>query len=119
MKVSVETIASSKSGGLICKIDLKGTLDNNNIQEFDFIINALIEGGMKKIILDIDDLQYIDSTGIGAFIRITKRLRQLNGEVAITRYTSQILNIVKPIKMENFIKFFPNIKEGINYLESL
>jgi anti-sigma B factor antagonist len=119
MKVSVETIASAKSGVLMCKIDLKGTLDNNNIHEFDYIINALIEGGIKKMILDIDDLQYIDSTGIGAFIRITKRLRQMNGEVAITRYTSQILNILKPIKMENFIKFFPNVKEGISYLESL
>lgn len=119
MKCNIEIIPSSKDKTYICKIDLRGTVDSNNIQNFDYLINSLIEGGVRKMILDIEDLQYIDSTGIGAFIRITKKLRGLKGEMVITRYNSHILNIIKPIKMEQFVKFFPNVQEGITFLETL
>lgn len=122
MRLILDTImpsAASKDNKMIMKIDLKGSLDNNNTQEFDFVMTTLINGGAKKIILDIDGLQYLDSTGIGSIIGFTKKLRKKNGEVVITRYTSQILTILKPINMEKFIQFFPTVEEGVSYLKSI
>jgi anti-anti-sigma factor len=121
MKVSLETIAPSVAGKdkrIIVKFDLKGTLDNNNSAEFENITSILITGGVRKLLLDIDDLQYIDSTGIGALISLTKKLRKENGQVAIARYTAQILTILRPINIEKFIQFFPTINEGVDYLRS-
>ena len=122
MKFSIETImpsAASKNKKAIIRVDIKGSLDNNNSHEFEFIMNTLINGGVRKILLDIDDLQYLDSTGIGVLITITKKLRKENGEIAITRYTGQVLTILKPINMEKFIQFFPSVEEGISFLQSL
>ncbi|MBN2038679.1 MAG: STAS domain-containing protein [Spirochaetes bacterium] len=122
MKFNIETIVPGggrKDSNIIVKIDLKGSLDNNITPEFDYILNTLITGGVKKIILDIDGLQYLDSTGIGSIIGITKKIRKENGDIAITRYTSQILTIVRPINMEKFVQFFSTVDEGIAYLRSV
>jgi anti-sigma B factor antagonist len=122
MKFSVETkipAASSKDKSIILKIDIKGSLDANTCQEFNFIINTIINGGAKKIILDIDGLQYIDSTGIGSLITVAKKIRKENGDLAVTRYTSQIMAILKPINIGKFIEFFPTIEDGYNYLNTV
>jgi anti-sigma B factor antagonist len=120
MKVNTEILmnsADNKDNKAIIKVDIKGSFDNNNTFKLEFFIYALINGGIKKILFDIEDLQYIDSTGIGSLIAIAKRLRKEKGEIAITRYTAQIMTILRPINMEKFIQFFPTIEEGINYLK--
>lgn len=122
MKLNTEILMHSmanKDNNAIIRIDIRGTLDNNNTFELEFFIYSLINGGVKKIIIDIEDLQYMDSTGIGSLIAIAKRLRKEKGEIAITRYTAQIMTILRPINMEKFIQFFPTIEEGINYLKSI
>ncbi len=122
MRIGLETIMPSGAGKdriIIIKLDLKGSIDNNNSAEFDYLISTLINGGVKRIIIDINDLQYIDSTGIGLLILLTKKLRKENGQIAITRFTAQILTILKPINIEKFIEFFPTVEEGINYLKSI
>lgn len=122
MKLYIESImpsAASKDKKVIIKIDLKGSIDNNNTPEFEYIISTLINGGVKKIVLDIDELQYLDSTGIAALITATKKIRKEKGEIIITRYTAQMLTIFKPINLEKFIQFFPTAEEGINYFQTL
>jgi anti-sigma B factor antagonist len=122
MKFNTEVLmpsALSRDTKAIVKIDLKGSLDNNNTFEFEFFVYSLINGGVRKIIIDINDLQYIDSTGIGSLISITKSLRKENGKIAITRYTAQIMTILRPINMEKFIQFYPTVEEGITYLKSV
>jgi anti-sigma B factor antagonist len=122
MKINTEIYMPStvsKNNKAIIRVDLKGSLDNNNTFEFEFFIYALISGGVKKIVIDIDDLQYLDSTGIGSLIAITKKIRKESGEIAITRYTAQVMTILRPINMEKFIQFFPTIEEGISYLKSV
>jgi anti-sigma B factor antagonist len=121
MKLNSEVLMPSGTGRdnkAIVRVDLKGSLDNNNTFEFEFFIYSLINGGVRKIIIDINDLQYIDSTGIGCLIAIAKKIRKDHGEVAVTRYTAQVMTILRPINMEKFIQFFPTIEEGIGYLRS-
>ncbi len=122
MKFSTEIITPSDTGKdtrAIVKVDIKGSLDNNNTFEFEFFINSLINGGVRKIAVDINELQYIDSSGIGCLIATTKKIRKEHGEMAVTRYTAQIMTILRPINIEKFIQFFPTIEEGLNYLKSI
>ncbi|MBN2402379.1 MAG: STAS domain-containing protein [Spirochaetes bacterium] len=115
-EINIQASATKDKG--IIRVELKGSLDNNNSFEFEFFVYTLISGGLKKLLIDIDDLQYLDSTGIGSLIAIAKKIRKENGETAITRYTAQIMTILRPINMEKFIQFFPTIEEGISYLKS-
>ncbi len=121
MKLAIETIkpvSSSNNNDVICRIDLKDNLDFKNAEEFKFIVFALINGGIKKILLDINDLDEIDSMGIGAFIVIKKTLQNKNGELSVTRCNEKILALLKPTKIKDLIHFFTNIEDGVNYLKS-
>ena len=121
MKLKIETIqppSGSSSNDPICLINVEDNLILKNAMDFKYIMSAMTTGGVKKILLDINDLREIDSMGIGSFITIKKTLKNQDGEIAIARCSDQIMALLKPIRIENLIRFFDSVEEGINYLKS-
>ena len=55
-----------KKDGELLFVDLQGDLDINSNKEFKEKVNSV--QGVKKIIVNCENLSYIDSTGLGAFI---------------------------------------------------
>ncbi|MFC1670809.1 STAS domain-containing protein [Spirochaetota bacterium] len=98
---------------------LKQKLNSFNINEFDLITDLFINGGLRKIILDMEELQFIDSPAIGTIINTTKKIRKLKGDIIVTRYSSNILKIVEPVKLNKFIKFFPTLEAGLTHLKTM
>ncbi len=118
MNISIETIRPSdisEKKEIIHKLEPRGSLDSENSRDFESAISDLIKKGAKKIIVDLDDLLVIDSMGIGTLIGIAKKLKKTDGELIITRCKDQILTLLKPINIENLIKVFKNLEDGINY----
>ena len=121
MKLDVEIINPSviqEIDKVVCKLYLKGSLDSNNVYKLDYILNSLIEGGVNRIVLDVEKLQYMDSTAIAAIIQLVKKIRSKKGDAVFTRCNKKILKIIGPVNLESFIKFFSTGEEGISFLET-
>lgn len=120
MKLDIEIVkpdpASTDPGSYICRISLFNELDRKQDNDFEFLVTSLVNNGIRKILFDMENLRYVDSSGIGKIINITKLIRKLNGNVTITRCSPQITEILVLIKLENFIKIFPSVEEGLNFL---
>lgn len=121
MKIDIEIIKPDEYPlnihHCIYKMIFFNKLDHQNSNNLDIILNTFIQGGVKKILLDFSNIQYIDSTGIGCIIQTAKTLRKLKGEVTITKCSSHIMEIFKLVRLEKFIKLFNSIEEGINFLK--
>ena len=63
-------------------VDLQGDLDINSNQAFKDKVNSV--KGIKNIVVNSDNLSYIDSTGLGAFVSIYKNLKE-NGEKLVIK----------------------------------
>ncbi len=121
MRFNLEIIKPSKAsvdpGTFICKISLINRLDQENCNEFEFMMITLIKGSLKKLLIDIDELRYIDSSGIGKIIHITKNIRAMQGNMAISRCSANIQETFKLVQIEKFIKIFNSNEEAVNYLK--
>ena len=71
-----------KKDGELLFVDLQGDLDINSNKEFKEKVTSV--QGVKKIILNCENLSYIDSTGLGAFVSIYKNLKE-NGEKLVIK----------------------------------
>ena len=71
-----------KKDGELLFVDLQGDLDINSNKEFKEKVNSV--QGIKKIIVNCENLSYIDSTGLGAFVSIYKNLKE-NGEKLVVK----------------------------------
>lgn len=72
-------------------VDLQGDLDINSNKEFKEKINSV--QGVKKIIVNCENLSYIDSTGLGAFISIYKHIKEKGEKLVITGLKPHIKKI--------------------------
>lgn len=63
-------------------VDLQGDLDISSNKELKEKVNCV--EGVKKIIVNCENLSYVDSTGLGAFISIYKHIKE-KGEGLVIR----------------------------------
>lgn len=63
-------------------VDLQGDLDISSNKELKEKVNSV--EGIKKIIINCENLSYVDSTGLGAFISIYKHIKE-KGEGLVIR----------------------------------
>jgi anti-anti-sigma factor len=77
--------------------------------------NAFIDGGARKILIDMEGLDFIDSSGIGAIVSIAKRIRSMKGDIALIRIPPRIDQIFKPVNLLRFVSAFGSLDEAINF----
>ena len=80
-----------KKDGELLFVDLQGDLDINSNKEFKENVNSV--QGVKKITVNCENLSYIDSTGLGAFISIYKHIKEKGEKLVITGLKPHIKKI--------------------------
>ena len=80
-----------KKDGELLFVDLQGDLDINSNKEFKEKVNSV--QGVKKIIVNCENLSYIDSTGLGAFISIYKNIKEKGEKLVVTGLKPHIKKI--------------------------
>jgi anti-sigma B factor antagonist len=82
---------------------LNGYLDTYNSPEFQSHVNALINSGIQNIIFNCNGLNYISSTGIGAFTAFLKQMKQKKGDMSLFGLQKKVLDV---FQLLGFTKFF-------------
>ncbi len=115
IKVTAVSIDIIDYNILIFKINPEKRINSDNSNELWIILNTLIDAGVKKILVDLKLVEYIDSSGIGIFINATKKVRKKQGDLVLANTSKEIKEIFKVINLQNFIKIYNTDTEASNY----
>lgn len=97
---------------LIVKID--GELDHHTADMVREKLDAVLEDpGVKNIIFDLNQLKFMDSSGIGVFIGRYKIISQRGGTVSVVRITPQIHKVFEVSGLYKIIKRYSNVEEAL------
>ena len=99
---------------LIFKIMSPKKVNIDNGKDLWIFFKTVIEGGVKKIIINLNDLDFIDSSGIGILINTAKLIRTKNGEFVMCNASADIKNVFKIINLQNFIKVYNSEHEAVD-----
>jgi anti-sigma B factor antagonist len=59
------------------------------------MIRELVENGRRKILLDLGDVDYIDSSGIGEMVAAYTTVRNAQGELKLVHLTRRVHDILQ------------------------
>ncbi len=94
------------------------------IDELDLVKTPSISAKIKEllkniekpqIIILLDRLSYIDSTGISYLVMLGRELESLGGKMAVVCKRETILQVFDAVQIEKFIHLFPNIDASEKY----
>lgn len=83
-----------------------GELDMKNASQLKNIIDMDIDRkGIRTVVLHMDDLQFIDSSGLGVILGRYKRLIPLGGKIKIMNVPSHLYRIMELSGLPKIIEF--------------
>ena len=83
-----------------------GELDMKNASQLKTIIDMDIDKkGIRTVVLHMDDLQFIDSSGLGVILGRYKRLIPLGGKIKIMNVPSHLYRIMELSGLPKIIEF--------------
>ena len=87
-----------ESGAVI--LALSGTLTmGNQLLKLEWTIDELLQEGRKKIVLDMTDVAYLDSSAIGVLINCRGKVGLAAGQMRLANPTERVVTILKVTKI--------------------
>lgn len=108
---------TKKTLGQVVIIGISGNLDMNNVKLVKEIFDKEVEKGSKNIAIDMSNLNYIDSSGIGVFIGLMRKLKEVGGSVILFNLTENIKRIFQMTKLLGFFKVYENENELLSQFQ--
>lgn len=93
-------------------LKLEGDIDIAVAPQLREVLEKIIGEGVKKIVIDITNVPFIDSTGLGLFVNAYKKVNQRGGWVAFVGASRAIRKIFQLTKLEVLFKFCDTIEEA-------
>jgi len=92
--------ASTRQVDGVTVVDLSGRVkEGEDITVLRDIIEDLLYKGQKKILLNLGDVNYIDSSGLGALLRAFTSVRNQGGELKLLHPAKNIHNMLQNTKL--------------------
>src|SRR3712207_8610899 len=79
--------------GDVTVVDVEGQLIVGNRQELKQKVLDELERGERKFLIDFSQTGYIDSSGLGVLVSLSKKIREQGGELRLARseeHTSEL-----------------------------
>ena len=74
-------------------VSVKGEIDIYNSTSVKDILSNLIQERPCDVVLDCTELEYIDSTGLGALVAIVKKVKSYQGNVHISNLKPSVAKV--------------------------
>ncbi|MFO1445151.1 anti-sigma factor antagonist [Bacillus sp. Bva_UNVM-123] len=68
--------------------------------------------GNYTIIVNLKDVSYLDSTGLGVFVSLFKQLKKNNGELKLTDLSDRLKRLFKITGLSNIMDISTNSEDG-------
>jgi anti-sigma B factor antagonist len=81
-------------------------------QQVEWAVERLIEESRKKLVFDLSELNYVDSTGIGIIVMCRGKMKTAGGELRLASLQPRILELMKMTHLDQIMQFYPTVADA-------
>ena len=93
---------------------IKGDIDAYSSPSLKDKIVKEIESGTKKLVLNLTNVDYIDSAGLGVLVALLKRIKKEQGVLRIAGLKPNILKIFQLTRLNQIFDIFNTEEQAAN-----
>ncbi|HEY9828722.1 MAG TPA: STAS domain-containing protein [Stenomitos sp.] len=88
-------------------------LDAHNSDELKAEINKQFENGRKDILVDLKDVRFIDSSGLGVLVSGFKNASAKQGTLKLSGLQTQVKSMFELTRLHRVFDIYPTIDEAL------
>jgi anti-anti-sigma factor len=96
-------------------VDLRGssTLNDGESELLSSHLKKLLASGMHRLLLNLRELTYVDSSGIGILVATYASLRRQGGDLKLLSPTDRVRKVLTLFRLQNIIPSFEDEAQAL------
>lgn len=90
--------------GDVTLVDVEGQLIVGNRQELKQMVLEHLENGERKFVIDFSKTGYIDSSGLGVLVSLSKKIREQGGELRLSSLNEDLRTLFELTKLDTLFR---------------
>jgi anti-anti-sigma factor len=108
-------IAESIQGAVLV-LSLTGRLDSITSPEFEQLVRGRLADGHRRLVIDLDALDYISSAGLRILLVAGKALKAEHGQMVLCRVKDTVREILRISAFDRIFTILPSIAQSVDQL---
>ncbi|MDJ0975840.1 MAG: STAS domain-containing protein [Planctomycetota bacterium] len=92
-------------------------LNRNTLPEFKELVEPHVDAEGPGIVLDLEPLGFVNSTGLGYIVHVGKRLSEQGRRVALARPTKTVEKLILMIGLNRVLPVFKHLEDASRHVE--
>ncbi len=89
-------------------------LDAHNSGELKLAMNSFFGEGKKNILVDLEDVRFIDSSGLGALVSGFKNAISNQGNLKLSSLQPQVKSMFELTRLHRVFEIFPSSSDALD-----
>lgn len=105
---------STTTQGEVTVVRVDDQLTVGNRQHLKEVVQGAVESGGRKFVLDCAATSYIDSSGLGALVTISKRVREAGGQIRLAALNEDLRSLFELTKLDTLFAIYPDLGQALD-----
>jgi anti-sigma B factor antagonist len=111
--MTLEVQTRQTEGGVIV-VAPTGRLDVGGAPALKDAMNDLGRNGPPKVVIDMEGVSFVDSTGLGSVIAVLKQIRNRQGELRLAAPNQQVRVVLELTTLDKVFPYFATLEDALS-----
>jgi len=108
-------VAEAPEGVVV--VDVAGSVDVYTAAELRSGLDGQIQRGRIRVIVDLDDVDFLDSTGLGVLVARLKVVRSQNGWLKLVCTSEKVLRVFRITGLDKVFAIHATVDDALGIVE--
>ena len=90
-----------------------GRLDVAGAPALKYAIGEAVKNGPPKVVIDMEGVSFVDSTGLGSVISALKQIRGSQGELRLAATNQQVRVVLALTTLDRVFPYYATVEEAL------
>ena len=83
-----------------------------DVERLEKVVKELLAQGRTRMVFDLTDLEYVDSSGIGALVSCLTHVKKSGGELRMAGANARLQRLFKMTGVDQLLSMYPTVAEA-------
>jgi len=96
--------------------ELEGELDFYTSPDFRDKLQAMMQKQVKKIVINLKKVTYIDSSGLATFVEVLQKMKRYDGKLVLTELAPAVRSVFEIAKLDKVFSLTESESDALQLL---
>src|SRR2546423_5999655 len=114
LKTGTELVPAARQEGAVVVASVRGEIDLHNSPELrDAMLGVLLKGNPRRLVLNLEQAPYMDSSAVAVLVEALQRLRRSGGKIYLTNLQPRVKGLLEIARLDTIFVIAKDEQEAL------